>query len=314
VDAGVLLQAVLTGLALGAVYGLVGLGVTLVHRLTGVLNLAHGDLVVGALFVSVAAVVGTTPVVSSPAPVTGLAQVGVALAAGVVLSVLMYAVAVGPFTASGLLAVPPPAAALGWVGATLAVGLLLRESLGLLFERDSYALADPLRLDRLTTDGVLRLPGGGLLPVRVVGVLVIGLLVGLAAERFVATTRTGRAMRAVADDPATAALMGVPARRLVLLAFVLAGALAGLAGVLVGPGGRAGLAGGVVLGLKGTAAAVLGRLGSPLGALVAGLGLGVLESVAVASDALGPAYADVLPLSVLVVAVVLRAPVGESRT
>jgi branched-subunit amino acid ABC-type transport system permease component len=292
VTSAVALQAVVTGLAVGSVYGLVGLGFTLVHRLTRVLNFAQGDLVVGSLFLAVLVVVGTTPVVTSPTVAKGAAQVAVALVAGAALSVLLYLVAIRPFRSAS-------------AAALLAAGLLLREVLALAFTREAYALADPLRLDRL---GVVSLPGGASVEGRLFGVLAIGLAAGVAVERFAQRSRTGRAMRAVADDPPTAALMGIPAERMVLLAFALAGVLAGLAGLLSAPGGRATVAGGVVLGLKGTAAALLGRLGSLRGALLAGLGLGVAETLATSWERLGPAYADVLPLAVLVVALALRPP------
>lgn len=305
-DPGIALQSVVSGLAQGAVYGLVGLGFTLVHRLTRVVSFAHGDLVVGAVFVGLLLTVGTTPVVATPSGPLAVVQVLVVLVAGAVLSVALYLAAVRPFLRTDD-AAPGGAATAGWVAGTLAVGLLLRESLGLVFTREAYSVADPLRLDRLDGgDGVLGLPGGGSVPVRLIGVLVLGLAAGVAVERLVVGSRTGAAIRAVAEDAQTAALMGIPAERVVLVAFAVAGVLAGLAGVLVAPGGRLTLAGGVVLGLKGTAAALLGRLGSLRGAVAGGLVLGVVEAVAVASDPFGPAYADVLALAVLVGVLAVR--------
>ena len=108
---GVALQAVVTGLAQGAVYGLVALGFTLCYRLVRVLNLAHGDLLAGATFVAVLATVGTTPVLRSPSVGVAVAQVAVALVAGALLGALLYAVAVRPFGGE-----------LGWVAATLTAG------------------------------------------------------------------------------------------------------------------------------------------------------------------------------------------------
>lgn len=113
-------------------------------------------------------------------------------------------------------------------------------------------------------------------------------------------------MRAVADDPEAASLVGVPVDRVRLTAFALAGALAGVAGLLYAPGRALALDAGVVLGLKGAAAALLGGLGSVRGALAGGLVLGVLEQSAVAVPALGAAYADVLPLALLVVVLAVR--------
>jgi len=305
-DPQVALQAVLTGLAQGAIYGLVALGFTLVHRLVRVLSFAHGDLVVSAVFVGVLVTVGRTPVVSTPGVGRAAVQVAVTVACGAAFSVGLYLLAIRPFlrTSAGA---ATTVGVTGWVAATLAVGLLLREVLGLVFTQEAYAVADPLRLDRLVGhDGVIDLPGGLTMPARVVGVVVIGLLAALVVEEFVARSRTGTAIRAVADDAETAALMGIPAERVVLVAFAVAGLLAGLAGLLSAPGGRASVSVGVVLGLKGAAAAFLGRLGSLRGAVAAGLGLGVVESVAVASSMFGPAYADVLALAVLVVVLALR--------
>jgi branched-subunit amino acid ABC-type transport system permease component len=290
-SAGVALQAVVTGLAQGAVYGLVALGFTLCYRLVRVLNFAHGDLIVGATFVSVLATVGTTPVLRTPGVPTAVAQVVVALAVGGVLGAVLYLVAVRPFTSE-----------LGWVAATVTAGLLVREALALVFTREAYAVADPLRLPTR----LLSLPGGGRLPVRLLLVLAIALAAGIAVDRLLVASRYGKAMRAVADDRDAAALMGVPTERVVLVAFAVAGVLAGLAGLLSAPAGPVTVSAGVVLGLKGVAAALLGRLGSPRGALAGGLALGVAESLAVSWTALGPAYRDVLALTVLVVVLAWR--------
>src|SRR4051794_32710930 len=94
---GVLLQALVSGLSVGAVYGLVGVGFTLVWSLTRVLALAHGDVVVGSVLVAVLCVVGRTPVALSPDVGHSLALVALTLLAGVALSVLCYVAAVRPF-------------------------------------------------------------------------------------------------------------------------------------------------------------------------------------------------------------------------
>lgn len=295
---GVFLQAVATGLAQGAVYGLVALGFTLCYRLVRVLDFAHGDLIVGSVFVAVLTTVGTTPVLRSPGLGTALAQVVVALVVGALLGGALYLAAVRPFRSE-----------LGWVAATVTAGLVVREAVGLVFTREAYAVADPLRLPA----GLLSLPDGARLPVRVLLVLLIALVVGVAAERLLVASRLGKAMRAVADDRDAAALMGVPTDRVVLLAFAAAGLLAGVAGLLSAPAGPVTVSGGVVLGLKGVAAALLGRLGSARGALAGGLALGVVESLAVASSWLGPEYRDVLALGVLVAVLAFRPEGLRSR-
>lgn len=307
-DLGVLLQAVVGGLAAGAVLGLVGLGFTLVAGTVRVLHLAHGDLVVAAVFTGVLVVLGRTPVATTLAPGAALGFALLVLAAGAVLSGAVGWLVVRPHLPDA--ATGREGDALGWVAGLVAAGLLLRELLGLLLPQEAYAVPDPFRLDRLTATGVFALPGGGSLPARVPAVLVLGLLVGLAAERVLVRSRFGMALRAVADDPDAAALCGVPARRVVLLAFVAAGLLAGIAGLLDAPGRALGVDDGVVLGLAGITAALLGGLGSLRGALAGGLALGVAQSLAVTQ--LGAEYADVVPLGLLVVLLAVR-PQGLRR-
>jgi branched-subunit amino acid ABC-type transport system permease component len=309
VDPGVLLQAVVSGLAAGAVLGLVALGFTLVAGTVRVLHLAHGDLVVAAVFTGVLVVLGRTPVATTlgAGPAVGFALL--VLAAGAVLSGAVGWLAVRPHlpdVATGRRDDP-----LGWVAALVAAGLLLREVLGLLLPQEAYAVPDPFRLDAVTSSGVFSLPGGGSLPARVPAVLVLGVLVGLLAERLLVRSRFGQALRAVADDSDAAALCGVPARRVVLLAFVAAGLLAGMAGLLDAPGRALSVDDGVVLGLAGIAAALLGGLGSLRGALAGGLAVGVLQSLAVTQ--LGAQYADVVPLGLLVVLLAVR-PQGLARS
>ncbi|HEX8001132.1 MAG TPA: branched-chain amino acid ABC transporter permease [Mycobacteriales bacterium] len=287
---GVALQAAVTGLAQGAVYGLVALGFTLCYRLVRVLSFAHGDLIAGATFTAVLVTVGTTPVLRTPSVSIAVAQVALALATGAALGALLYVVAVRPFGGE-----------LGWVAATVTAGLVVREALGLVLTREAYNVADPLRLPAREVG----LPDGASFPLRLVAVLAIGLAVGAAVDRLLVHSRYGRAMRAVADDRDAAALMGVPTGRVVLVAFAVAGLLAGVAGLLSAPAGPVTVSGGVVLGLKGTTAALLGRLGSARGAIAGGLALGVVEAFVVASS-LGPAYRDVLALGLLVVVLAVR--------
>lgn len=309
-DAAVLLQAALGGLSYGAVLGLVALGFTLVAGTVRVLHLAHGDVVVAAVLTAVLAVLGTTPVATALAPGPAVAFVAVALGAGALLAAGVALLAVRPH-------LPDPAAgrpgdALGWLAGGVAAGLLLREVLGLLLPQEGYAVPDPLRLDALTASGVVTLPGGQVLPARVPAVLVLALLTGLVVERLLVRSRFGRALRAVADDPEAAVLCGVPARRVVLQAFVVAGVLAGLAGLLDAPGGSSlSVDDGVVLGLSGIAAALLGGLGSARGALLGGLAVGLLQALVVtATD--DAAWTDVVPLALLVALLAVR-PEGLRR-
>ena len=286
----VAIQALVTGLATGAAYGLIALGFSLVHRLTRVLAFAHGDIVTGAVFIAVLAVIGTVPVAAPLGAGEAIALTVCALAAGAALSAVVYALAVRPFRGD----------ALGWVVGGLAAGLLVRELLGLPFAQQAYALPDPLG-----SPGTLSL-GEVTVPVRALIVLAIGLAVGVLVERVLAVTGAGAVMRAVSDDREAAALLGVPTERVVLVAFLLAGALAGLAGLLIAPQSPIGLEDGVLLGLKGMTAALLGRLGSLRLAIAGGLAVGAVEGLILAAPSLGAQWADVIVLALLAVLAATR--------
>ena len=299
---GVLLQAVISGLSVGAVYGLVGLGFTLVFSLTRVLALAHGDVVVGSVLVAVLAVVGRTPVASSPGVGHSIALIVLALAAGVALAVLSYVVAVRPFLDRSHRSQD----VLGWVAGTVTAGLVVRTALGLALPAAAYAVPDPLHLDSITSSGVVDLPGSTTVTVRSFAVFGVAIAVAVVTDWFIRASRLGRGMRAVADDVDAATVCGVDVERVVIAAFALAGLLAAVASLLDSPGHAVAVDSGALLGLSGAAAALLGRLGSPRGALLGGLVLGVAQQLVASSTHLGASWATTLPLVVLVSVIAVR--------
>lgn len=307
--AGVTLQAVLSGLSVGAVYGLVGLGFALVWSLARVLPFAHGDVVIGSVLFAVLAVIGTTPVAISPDVGSSIGLVLLTLLVGVVLSAASYAITVRPFLEHGGRGRTD---VLGWVAGTVTAGLVIRTALGVALPAAAYAVPDPLHLDALTSSGVVHLPDNTTVAVRVFPVLGIALVVAVVTDRFLIASRIGRAMRSVAEDADAATLCGVPVERAVLGAFAVAGLLAAVAALLVVPSGATTVDRGVTLGLAGAAAALLGGLSSPRGAVVGGLALGVVERLASVTPHIGAAWSQVFPLLVLVVVVAVR-PAGLGR-
>jgi branched-chain amino acid transport system permease protein len=285
VNLSLLLQVLLSGLAAGALYGIVGLGYGLIFRMSGVLNFAHGDLVTLGIFAFLLAVGGGGAVgVATVAPAVLVPAAIMAVAAVLLAAVLVHRYGVAPMLARN--------SVVGWVAATAAAGLLLRSIVGARFQADSYSIPDLLPTRQLGRGGVLDLPGGGIVEARTLVVIGVAALLAVGFDTWLRRSRTGLAMRVAADDPSTAELVGVSTRRLRLLAWLIAGLLAAIAGLLLAPSRPVTLELGVVLGLKGTAAAVLGGLGSGRGALVAGLCLGVFESVvttaAIPAIQLGP--------------------------
>lgn len=300
--AGELLQAVLAGLSVGAVYGLAGMGFSLVWALTRVFQFAHGDVIVGAVLLGVFAVIGTTPVAISPGLGTSLATIVVTVAIGIALSIACYLFAVRPFR-QGV------SDTLGWVGATATIGLLLRSSVALALPAAAYAAPDVLHLDGLNDSRSLSLPGGGELAVRVLPVLGIALAVAVAADRALVRSQLGRAMRAVAEDADSAALCGVPVQRVILAAFAAAGMLAAIAALLIAPASPLTSDSGALLGLAGAASAYLGRLRSPRDAVIGGLCVGVAQQVVVVLPGLGASWSELVPAAALICVLACR-PAG----
>ena len=268
---GILLQILVAGLAAGAVYGLVGMGYTLIYRMSGVLNFAHGELVSVAIFSVLLVVGGGAQAASRTGPGLVLFAVAAALALTVAVAICLERFAVAPFLARP--------AAMSWIASTAAAGLLVRSLVAFKFPAEGYTVPEILPVRGIGRSGVVDLPGGGVLQVRDLAVLAVAGLLAVAFDRWLAQGRTGRAMRAAADSPDAARLMGISPERMMVLAFIIAGALAAVSGLLLAPARPVSLDLGVVIGLKGVAAAVLGRLGAARGAVVAGLAIGVGESI-----------------------------------
>lgn len=247
------LQYVLSGLAIGAIYSLVGLGFTIMWSACRAANFSHGDvLMLGAVLAVV------------------LVQHGFSLPAAIPLAVLVcivYGVAVERF------AVRPfnsEATGIGWMLSTIAIGLMLESYVTISYGSFARPLASPLIETPITLFGAGIYPQELLIPV-----FAISFLVGL--EQFYRRTLLGRAMRAVALDPMAAGLMGINVNRMTAISFGLAAGLGGVAGVLIAPVAQASATMGLLLGLKGFAVAILASISNARGTVIVGLLYGVLE-------------------------------------
>ena len=319
---GLVVQVVVTGLAAGATYALAGIGFTLVARLTGVLLLAHGDVAGAATLVAVALVTGTGAVARS--------SIGVVPQLAAILAVL---VAAGLFGAGGYRLVLRPvlgatngsgptgfgptgfgasgAGAVAWVGVVVALAVAIEGALAAGFPRNGYPFPDPARLDRFAPIG---LGAGAALQWTTIESLVLALVLGIGAERLLTVSRAGRALEAIASDREAALVVGLPVERLVTVAFALAAVLAAAAGLLSASAAPVTAKTGVLLGLKGIAAALLAGLGGPRAVLFAALALGVVEEAVVTLHVpgfpalhLGPGWRDLGPLMIGVAALAWRA-------
>ncbi|HXG15659.1 MAG TPA: branched-chain amino acid ABC transporter permease [Calidithermus sp.] len=268
-----LAQYLATGLVVGGVYALVGLGFVIVYRVTRVINFAHGEMVMLGALVTV-----TVAGRGLPAP----AAVAVAVALVAALGALLERVAIHPRRG---------APALSLLILTVGASIALRGGALVLWGTDPFALP-PFS------------PGP---PVRVLGAVVVrqGLWVLAVAAAvfallwyFFQRTYAGAAVRACAVNARAARLMGIRVSRVSLLAFALAAALGATAGAVIAPITYATYDMGLMLGLKGFVAAVLGGLVSPPGTIAGGFLLGVLESVAAGFVSSG--YKDAVAFLVLI--------------
>lgn len=294
-----LLQTLLNGAASGGVYALVALGYTLVFSVLGVINFAQGALFSLGGYL-------TYLLMGGPIGVNG-ALPGFALPVGLPFWLALLLAALGSgLAALGVerLAFSPlrqrGAEPLLYLITSLGAGVALVNLLQLLMGAEGYAFP-ATALSGLPA--ALSLGGARIRSIQVVLLAVCALAVvalGLWLER----SRDGKALRAVAEDPTTARLLGINSNAMVRLAFLLSGALAGLGGGLIGV--SVSLAGpyfGIGYGLKGLAVLVLGGLGSVPGAIAGGLLMGLAEAL-VPSEASG--WRDALAFGILFAVLLVR--------
>ncbi len=294
----VVLQVAVSGLAAGAVYGLVAVGHSLVYRLTGVVHFAFGELIAVAVFATLLFAAGTSPVTSTS--VSG-GRFAVALAAGLAVvaaaSAASYWFAVQPYQLRG--------STLGWVGASLALAFALRTLIVAVFDRPSYVFPDPLPFRDVGDEGFWHV-GGATIQARSLFVIAIALALAAVSAWILARTRFGRALEAVASDVEGAQVVGLPVSRLVGLAFALTGIVAGLAAVVAAPSGAFDVDTAALLGLKGLAAAVAVRF-ALWTSFAAGVAFGVLEAGVANVTWAGPPYRVVVPLALVLALLAARA-------
>jgi branched-chain amino acid transport system permease protein len=258
VHPGLLLSAVVTGIATGAVYAMVGVGYTIVYNATDVFNLAQGDLVMVGVMLSYLQL----DVLHWPMAVTGVVDV---VAVGV-LALFEERTVVRPLLRLGQ-------GQISWLISTLAFSIILETVAANLYgDHAPLAIPSPLRNEALHAGPVV-------LSTQYLLVVAALMLVVGAVEMLYARTWTGKAMRAAAADREAASLVGVDPGRIGAIAFAVAGAVAGLAGFVMAPIVFANTSIGLNYSLYGFLALAIGGFGSMSGAVVGALAVGVAQSV-----------------------------------
>jgi branched-chain amino acid transport system permease protein len=278
-----LLQVVVSGLLLGAVYALFSSGLTLIWGMMNVVNFAHGDFVMLGMYTAVViwTALGGGPWASVPVAAILIATLGV-----VAYFLLVRHIMKGPMLAQIL--------------GTFGLALFLRYAAFWTFGANFRTLPDTLIGHSFVLGGI-RFEGSRLLAG------VVGLAVTLLLHLILTRTAIGSRMLAVSEDATAAQLMGIRPQRMQALAWALAGAATGIAGALIATFFYTSPTVGETLAIVAFVTVSFGGFGSVLGALVAGLIIGVVESLS--AYLIGPVYKDVI-VYVLFVLVLWFRPQG----
>ncbi|HEX9182820.1 MAG TPA: branched-chain amino acid ABC transporter permease [Burkholderiales bacterium] len=272
-----LVQFLLTGLTVGAIYALVALGFAIIYNASHVINFAQGEFVmIGGMATAAFVESGLPLLVAAPLAVGGATLVGIAL----------EKLAVEPARGAPVVTL---------IIITIGASIFLRGLASLIWDKKIHSVPS------FSGETPIRFGGATLLP-QTLWVLGATVVTVALLWWFFNRTLTGKAILAVSHNRLAAQLMGISVRRVLLVSFGLSAALGALAGVLIAPISFTTWDVGVMLGLKGFAAAILGGMGSGPGAIVGGLALGLIESLG--AGYLSSAYKDVFAFIIILAALI----------
>ena len=281
-----ILQYLINGISIGAVYAIIALGYTMVYGIAKMLNFAHGDVIMVGAYISFC----VTNYLGLPAIVSILAAMVVCTILGIVIEGLAYK----PLRGTSSLAVLITA---------IGVSYFLQNAAQLIWTSNSKNFTSVVTMEPIRLfDGQLLITGEVLLTISVSVLVMIGLTL------FTGKTRTGKAMRAVAEDRAAAQLMGINVNRTISMTFAIGSALAAIAGILMCSTIKTLMpTTGSMPGIRAFTAAVFGGIGSIPGAMLGGILLGIIETLSKAY--ISPQFSDAIVFSVLIVILLVK-PAG----
>jgi branched-chain amino acid transport system permease protein len=279
---GQIIQYLITGLTLGSIYAMVGLGFNIIYNATGIINLAQGEfLMFGGLIMVFLSVTLKIPMFFS--------------------FFLTLALVTGIGALYERFAINPPskknASLIHLIIITVAVSILFRGIAMFIWGKDPYSLPP------FSSGKPIMIYGAAVLP-QIFWVLGLSLLAVVLMNLFFNRTITGKAMSACSGNPLAASLVGIDVRKMVLLSFALSAMLGAVAGACITPIALMEYDRGPLLALKGFCAAVLGGLGTGIGAVVAGFIIGVAESYSAGFISSG--FKDAIALVVLILVLFIK--------
>lgn len=273
-------QFIFSGLTTGSIYALIALGFCIIHNATGIVNFTQVDFItLGGMMMY-----------------TFLLGLGLPLPLAFLLGVLVVTL-VGGLVERLAIRPAKSRAVIVLIFITIGVSILMRGIFKVIWGKNQMALPP------FSGDTPFTILGATILPQNL-WIFFITVLVVIILHLFFNKTLIGKAMRATSFNPRASALMGINVNRMILLSFALSGALGAVAGIIIVPITTLSYDIGVMLGLKGFAAAVLGGYGNSIGAIVGGLLLGVLESLG--AGMISSTYKDVLAFVILLLVLFLK--------
>jgi branched-chain amino acid transport system permease protein len=268
------LQFAFSGLTVGAIYALVALGFTLIYNTSQVINFAQGEFVMLSGMTTVFGAAGGIPL-----PLAALLAIVITTLSGI----LLYRLAIAPARHAS------PAAL---IIITIGASIMMRGLAAIMFDKNFHSFHSPLG------DAPIKVWGAAILPQSLLILLGAAILVaGLCL--FLSRTLTGKSMLATAANPLAAKLVGINTSRMIGLSFALSAAIGAVGGILATPIALTSYSAGTFLALKGFVAAMLGGMGSPIGAVAGGLLLGLLEQFG--AGYLSSQYKDAIAVVVLLI-------------
>jgi len=274
------ISAIITGLGLGSMYGLLALGFHVTYAVSATVNFAQGSsMMLGAVFAYTFAVTLGWPF---------LPAVIVALALCALYGVVVERVAIRPFAQRGSSA---------WLMATVAIGIVADNAVLFTFGKEPRGFPLPIASDYVQILGI------GVSPLQL-AIPVIGLALAGLLHFFMRRARLGKALLAVVQNQDAARLMGINVSAAITLAFAVSTVFAGVAGIMIAPLFNVHSDMGTLFGLKAFAVAILGGITSAWGVMIAGLLFGIVEGLITAG--LGSTYTQILTFALVIVALALR--------
>lgn len=275
-----LTQFIVSGLTTGSIYALIALGFCIIHNAIGIVNFTQVD------FVTLGGMMMYTFFQSMNFPMPLAFVLGV-----------LAVTAVGAMVERFAIRPAKSRAVIVLIFITIGVSILMRGAFKIIWGTNQMALPS------FSGDTPFSILQAAVLP-QSVWIFVITVIVVILLHFFFSSTRLGKAMRATSFNPKAAALMGVNVNRMILFSFALSGALGAVAGIIIVPITTLSYDIGVILGLKGFAAAVLGGYGNSIGAIIGGLSLGLLESFG--AGMISSTYKDVIAFAILLLVLFMK--------